>query len=162
MWVPGFFDLSFHMVATKWPKNYSLVHTVHIFCIPICHCMLPRLSDDLQAHIPVLCYEQYCEVKEICQVLGIKKSVVYESLKHFRCYGFPSEPNHSQTRTASYSQLNRSQIYPKYCRTLLLPSLPWWTLPWAVDTLSHSGVFLNTLPDHVTHLLFTQESLCWS
>lgn len=56
-----------------------------------------RISDDLHAHIPILHYQQYFTVKEICKLLSIKKTLVYQSLKFFHQYGVPQRPTiHTQ------------------------------------------------------------------
>jgi len=51
------------------------------------------VSKDLKACIPVLFYEQNFKVKEICSLLGIKKSLVYQSLACTCCYGVPYNPH---------------------------------------------------------------------
>ncbi|KAF8222187.1 hypothetical protein L208DRAFT_1324036, partial [Tricholoma matsutake] len=43
--------------------------------------------------IPVLYYEQHFAVKEICGILGIKKSLVYKSLDLYRTYGVAHNPH---------------------------------------------------------------------
>jgi transposase len=56
--------------------------------------MPPRtISEDLKARIPILFYEHHLTVKEICSVLGIKKSLVYKSLGYFRAYGIAHNPH---------------------------------------------------------------------
>ena len=46
------------------------------------------VSKDLKARIPVLEQQGY-SVKKICNLLGIKKTLVYRSLTHVRRYGVP-------------------------------------------------------------------------
>ena len=54
-----------------------------------CHCGL----EGLKACIPILFYEQHFIVKEICKILGIKKSLAYSSLEYFRTYGITHNPH---------------------------------------------------------------------
>ena len=46
------------------------------------------VSCDLKARIPVLALKGY-SVQKICSLLGIKKSLVYQTLKYHRVYGVP-------------------------------------------------------------------------
>jgi transposase len=62
------------------------------------HSMPPRaVSRDLKARIPVLYYEQHYTVKEICDLLGIKKSLVYKTLDIYRTYGIAYNPHTRQS-----------------------------------------------------------------
>jgi transposase len=55
--------------------------------------MPPRtVSRDLKASIPILRYEQGYEVKEICDLLGIKKTLVYQTLKYHHLHGLHYNP----------------------------------------------------------------------
>lgn len=45
------------------------------------------VSNDLKARIPVLRYQQGLSVKEICQLLGIKKTLVYKTLQYHHSHG---------------------------------------------------------------------------
>ena len=51
-----------------------------------------RTSDDLKARIPVLFLEGY-SVKELCHLLGIKKSLVYNVLNRYRQFGSVLNPH---------------------------------------------------------------------
>ncbi|KAK0455789.1 uncharacterized protein EV420DRAFT_1272301 [Desarmillaria tabescens] len=51
------------------------------------------ISKDIKDRIPILFYEQDRTVKEICLILGIKKSTVYLALSWFRSYGKPYNPD---------------------------------------------------------------------
>jgi transposase len=55
---------------------------------------MPRrqVSNDLKARIPVLFYELGMKPAKICKVLGIKKSLVYDTLAYHRAYGVPYNP----------------------------------------------------------------------
>jgi transposase len=57
------------------------------------------ISKDLKARIPALRQQGY-NVKTICRLLGIKKSLVYRTLSHFRRHGLPYNPqaHHSGRR----------------------------------------------------------------
>ncbi|RDB20344.1 hypothetical protein Hypma_012691 [Hypsizygus marmoreus] len=60
---------------------------------------MPRrqVSRDLKARIPVLFYEQNFTAKEICGLLGIKKSLVYSGLSYFTAYGVAYNPHVHKT-----------------------------------------------------------------
>ena len=49
------------------------------------------ISKDLKVRIPVLRQQGY-NVKKICHLLGIKKTIVYHTLTHFHCHGVPYNP----------------------------------------------------------------------
>ena len=52
---------------------------------------MPRrtVSHNIKARIPVLFYEQGRSIHDICDVLGIGKSLVYDTLKFHQLYGVP-------------------------------------------------------------------------
>lgn len=52
---------------------------------------MPRrpVSRDLKARIPVLHHGQHMDVKTICHILGVRKSLVYQTLKFDRQLGVP-------------------------------------------------------------------------
>ena len=56
--------------------------------------MPSALSRDLKARIPVLSGQGY-SVRRICNILGIKKTTVYQALQRYRAYGVSYNP-HSQ------------------------------------------------------------------
>ncbi|KZP14063.1 hypothetical protein FIBSPDRAFT_705616, partial [Athelia psychrophila] len=45
-----------------------------------------HISCDLKARIPVMCYQLAYSVKEICEVLGVKKSLIYQVLQCHRVH----------------------------------------------------------------------------
>ena len=47
------------------------------------------VSRDLKAWISALFYHQGFKVKEICSVLGIKKTLIYQALLYTHAYGVP-------------------------------------------------------------------------
>ena len=53
----------------------------------------PRLSRDLKDRVPVLFYNQHFSVNEICDILSVKKSFVYQTLRYFRQYGVSHNVN---------------------------------------------------------------------
>ena len=56
--------------------------------------MPPRMvSRDLKAHIPILYYKQNFTVKEICGLLGIKKSLAYKMLSYSLTHRVPYNPH---------------------------------------------------------------------
>src|SRR5882762_3902239 len=56
-----------------------------------------HVSGDLKAHIPIFHLEFGFPVKEICRILGIHKTLVYNTLRCFKLYGTTSNP-HSQSK----------------------------------------------------------------
>ena len=56
--------------------------------------MPPRtVSRDLKARIPILYYKQNFTIKEICGLLGIKKSLAYKMFSYSSSYGVPYNPH---------------------------------------------------------------------
>ena len=55
--------------------------------------MLPYISNDLKGRIPALHYEQGYNIKKICQLLGIKKTLTSETLKNHWEFGVPYDPH---------------------------------------------------------------------
>ena len=53
------------------------------------------ISKDLKAWIPCLRLQGY-NVRKICNILGVKKSLVYRSLAHYRRYGISCNPHAHQ------------------------------------------------------------------
>ncbi len=51
------------------------------------------ISKDIKDRVPVLFYDQDYTVKEICLILGIKKSAVYLALSWFCSYSRPYNPD---------------------------------------------------------------------
>ena len=54
------------------------------------------ISNDLKVRIPILQQQGY-NVKKICNLLGIKKTLVYRSLAHVRRYGVHYNPHSRQS-----------------------------------------------------------------
>jgi transposase len=66
---------------------------------------MPKVSRDLKARIPVLFHHQGFNVKEICGLLDIKKSLVYYTLRYAHTYGVPYKPyTHKPGRKRLLSQ----------------------------------------------------------
>jgi transposase len=55
---------------------------------------MPRraVSRDLKARVPILHYEQGLSIKKICELLGIKKSLAYQTLVYSRTYSLHYNP----------------------------------------------------------------------
>jgi transposase len=53
----------------------------------------PRISRDLRERIPYLRFVEHFTVKEIVRILGIKKTVVYDTLANYRRFGVACNPN---------------------------------------------------------------------
>ena len=67
------------------------------------------ISRDIKAQIPVLSYEGY-DIKEICTILNVQKSLVYRTLSYSRAYGVPFNPHtyrsgHGRKRILSQDDL---------------------------------------------------------
>ena len=73
------------------------------------------VSRDIKARIPVLRYELGFSVKDICRVLGIKKSLVYKTLQFYHAHGTTYNPH--ARRQAQRHQL--SSIDVSFIRALL-------------------------------------------
>ena len=54
------------------------------------------VSNDMKARIPVLFHQQGFNVKEICHLLDLKKSIIYRTLRYARAYGVPYNPHSHQ------------------------------------------------------------------
>jgi transposase len=64
-----------------------------------------KVSADMKARIPVLFCQQGFKVKEICGVLGLKKSLVYQTLRYHNLHGVPYNPHaHQHGRKRKLSQ----------------------------------------------------------
>ena len=53
----------------------------------------PRVSHDLKERIPYMRFIEHFTVKEIERILGIKKTVVYDTLAIYRRSGVSYKPN---------------------------------------------------------------------
>ncbi|KAJ7193516.1 hypothetical protein GGX14DRAFT_577140 [Mycena pura] len=54
---------------------------------------MPRtISADLKARVPVLFFEQDKSVNQICRLLGVKKTLVYDCLDNYTKYGHAHHP----------------------------------------------------------------------
>ncbi|KAK0430574.1 hypothetical protein EV421DRAFT_1671977, partial [Armillaria borealis] len=58
-----------------------------------------KKSLDLKQRIPSLFFEQHYPIKEICNILDIKKTLVYQCLSNFRKFGLVYDPNKTGRRT---------------------------------------------------------------
>jgi transposase len=74
-----------------------------------------HVSEDLKARIPILRYEHGYSVKNICLLLDVKKSMVYQILTYHRTYGVTSNPH----RRASHRQRILSPVDVEFIRSLL-------------------------------------------
>ncbi|SJL09547.1 uncharacterized protein ARMOST_12927 [Armillaria ostoyae] len=78
--------------------------------------MPPRtISKDLKERVPALFYSHGYKVKDICTILGVQKSFVYQCLDFYRKYGVPWNP-HSR-RTGRHRVLNHMDL--RYITALL-------------------------------------------
>lgn len=68
------------------------------------------ISVDLKARIPVLRYEQHFEVKEICKILGIRKTTVYKVLQFHREHNSVLNPHADRYRVRRPRMLATSHI----------------------------------------------------
>ncbi|KAF8494900.1 hypothetical protein F5888DRAFT_1616222 [Russula emetica] len=63
------------------------------------------VSTDLKSRIPALFYKQGFNIKEICGLLGVKKTLVYRILSYSRAYGIPyNSHTHKPGRTRILSK----------------------------------------------------------
>ncbi|THU92035.1 hypothetical protein K435DRAFT_800798 [Dendrothele bispora CBS 962.96] len=71
-----------------------------------------RASNDLKARIPVLYYDYKLKVTRICKLLGVKKSLVYNTLKYHHSYGVPYNPHARQMGRPRFLTIpNNKYIY---------------------------------------------------
>jgi transposase len=83
--------------------------------------MPPRnVSNDIKAHIPILRLEFGLSVKKICDILGIRKSLVYTTLRYQCLYSTTSNPHAQSTfgrRKLSQNDLAfiRDMIAQRHC-----------------------------------------------
>ena len=65
------------------------------------------ISPNLKSRIPVLFFEQDFTVNQICAILGVKKSMVYKSLRYFHEYGISHNPHaHKTGRNCTLSHID--------------------------------------------------------
>ena len=82
------------------------------FRFTLCHIVMPRchVSHDLKARIPYLVYIEGFKVKEVGRLLGVKKSMIYQTLNYFRDYGVIYNPHaythHSRGRHRKLDSVN--------------------------------------------------------
>jgi transposase len=88
-----------HSLATT-PTIFVSSLTATVCCMPTC-----TISRDLKARIPALFHQHGFNIKEICGLLDIKKTVVYQALSYARAYGVPYNPHaHKPGRKCALSQ----------------------------------------------------------
>ena len=64
--------------------------------LTLCRMPTRKLSRDLKAQIQDL-FHQGFKIKDICAILGVKKTVVYQTLRYVRAYGIPYNPHAHST-----------------------------------------------------------------
>lgn len=116
--------------------------------------MPPRnVSKDLKDRIPPLYYEQHYKVKEICEILGVKKSLVYQTLAYHRDYGVSYNPHsHRSGRPRSLSMIDI-----KFVRSLLERRHASYA-----DELQRGLLNQRGVPTSVTTILRTMRRLHYS
>src|SRR5882762_2301235 len=91
----------FHSPVELLTKVLAVVLVSHVRKGPCLGCsywqsecaMLPYISNDLKGRIPTLHYEQGYSIKKICQLLNIKKTFAYETLKLHGKFDVPYNPH---------------------------------------------------------------------
>ena len=73
------------------PNIFSVSVTIPLPS-PISHMPCCKVSRDLKARIPALFHQHGFKVKEICGILDVKKSVVYQTLSFAGAYGVSYNP----------------------------------------------------------------------
>jgi transposase len=87
------------------------------------------VSLDLKARIPVLYYGQNRSIKSICTILGIKKTLVYDTLRYHRLYSVPynvaavAKRHKGRKRKLSRTDLNYITYLINHRPTLYLDEL---------------------------------------
>ena len=116
-----------------------------------------HVSHDLKEWIPILFHAQPFKVKEICEILGIQKSLVYQTLAYHRDHGVPYTPTAgfagggwNWTLKRTDIKLIRSLLNQQHCLYLdeIQEELHW-----------HHGVCVSvpTLLGTLHHLHFSQK-----
>lgn len=72
--------------------------------------MSPHISKDLKALIPSLHHEQGISVKTICNLLKIKKTVVYDTLQLHRLHGITHKPHPGRARSRQLTTTDHNFI----------------------------------------------------
>ena len=75
------------LAGTRTPFPTTRIHSTAAHCMPY-----HPVSNDLKARIPFL-HNQGFSIKEICGLLDLKKSIIYQSLAYHRYYGVPYNPH---------------------------------------------------------------------
>jgi hypothetical protein len=56
--------------------------------------MMPQvIAQVIKDHIPMLIYSLGYTIAETCQILGIKKTMVYDTLGYYKHYGTSTSPH---------------------------------------------------------------------
>ena len=71
-----------------------------------------HVSNNLKAHIPYLVYVEGFKNKEVGCLLGVKKSLIYQTLNYFRDYGVTQNPNaYRHNTTGHHRKLDSVDIW---------------------------------------------------
>lgn len=104
-----------YLVLRRQAPGASHQRLVYLLCTFLVT-MPPRtISKDLKERVPALFYSHGYKVKDICTILGVQKSFVYQCLDFYRKYGVPWNP-HSR-RTGRHRVLNHMDL--RYITALL-------------------------------------------
>ncbi|KZP08226.1 hypothetical protein FIBSPDRAFT_761736 [Athelia psychrophila] len=101
------------------------------------------VSNHLKARIPVLHYQQGLSVKEICQLLGIKKTLVYQTLQYHHNHGSIRRPLACQGRLGRRHILDAHNI--SFIHSLLLQKHTVYVDEVQEQLLSQRGTQVSTV-----------------
>ena len=76
-----------------------------------------HVSCDLKEHMPILFHAQHFKVKEICEILGVQMSLVYQTLAYHRDHSVPYNPTAGFAGQGRNRTLNPTDI--KLIKSLL-------------------------------------------
>jgi transposase len=118
------------------------------------------VSQDLRNRIPFLRFEEHFSVKDICCLLGIRKTVVYDTLTNFRQHGVAYNPNTFKYRATG----RRRKLGPmdvKLIKALLAKEACMYIDEIQDELLSRRGVVVSetTLLRTLRRIHFTRKSV---
>ena len=118
------------------------------------------VSQDLKNRIPFLYFEEHFSVKDICGLLGIKKTVAYDTISHFRQHGVAYNPNTFKHQATGRCQ-KLGPIDVKLIKALLAKEACMYVDELQDELLSWHGVAVSetTLLWTLCHIHFTWKSV---
>ena len=102
--------------------------------------MPPRnISSDLKARIPALHFEFGFSVKEICKILGIRKTLAYKTLRYYCLYSATSNP-HAQS---TFGRRKLTQVDLAFIRDMIAQRHSVYLDEIQEELLAHRGMLVS-------------------